>query len=470
MKPNLGEPNAEREPEPGEPPRALVPALVFIALVGAAIGSLGAPLVPSVATAEGVSFSAAQWTLTITLLVGAVSTPLLGRLGDGPRRREVVLVTLAVATTGGLLTALPLGFASLLFGRALQGVALGLTPLTIAVARDTFDGPLRRSAVSLLSVTTVAGVGIGYPTAGIITHYAGLRAAYATGAVVTALALLTAAFLVPPSRPRPSRRLDVLGAALLGACLSGLVFAVSNAADTTITPATLLAVVAASLCTGVLWIRHELRVVYPLVDVRLIRNRFVLAAGLTVLLGGASIYMLSSLIIRLVQTPTATGYGYGSTVIVAGSMLIPMSVLSFAASRFTPALTRYLTPATCLPLGCAFLLAASVIFATTRSHLWELYAVMALSGFGIGIVFAAVPGLIIRAVPASETGSALGFNQVLRTIGFAFGSALSALILQSRTPDGHALPTADGYTTAAAAAGGLLLAAIALVVALRPRA
>lgn len=64
--------------------RLLVPALMFIALVVAAVGSLGAPLITSVATSLHVSLGSAQWTLTIALLSGAVATPVLGRLGAGP--------------------------------------------------------------------------------------------------------------------------------------------------------------------------------------------------------------------------------------------------------------------------------------------------------------------------------------------------------------------------------------------------
>ena len=62
--------------------RMLVPSLLFIALVVAAVGSLGAPLITSVATTFRVSLASAQWTLTITLLSGAVATPLLGRLDE----------------------------------------------------------------------------------------------------------------------------------------------------------------------------------------------------------------------------------------------------------------------------------------------------------------------------------------------------------------------------------------------------
>ncbi|WP_256862883.1 hypothetical protein [Microbispora sp. GKU 823] len=69
--------------------RLLVPALMFIALVVAAVASLGTPLITSVATSFHVSLGSAQWTLTVALLSGAVATPVLGRLGaartGGPR-------------------------------------------------------------------------------------------------------------------------------------------------------------------------------------------------------------------------------------------------------------------------------------------------------------------------------------------------------------------------------------------------
>ncbi|MCZ0997787.1 hypothetical protein O1M63_05940 [Streptomyces mirabilis] len=70
--------------------RLLVPALMFIALVVAAVASLGTPLITSVATSFHVSLGSAQWTLTVALLSGAVATPVLGRLGAGPHRRATI--------------------------------------------------------------------------------------------------------------------------------------------------------------------------------------------------------------------------------------------------------------------------------------------------------------------------------------------------------------------------------------------
>ena len=104
-------------------PAVLVATLLFVALVVAAVGSLGAPLITSVAEAYQVSLAAAQWTLTGTLLAGAVAIPLLARLGDGPTRRTTVLGTLATVVAGSLATVLPGPFGLLLAGRAAQGSA-----------------------------------------------------------------------------------------------------------------------------------------------------------------------------------------------------------------------------------------------------------------------------------------------------------------------------------------------------------
>src|SRR5438309_1593688 len=75
-------------------------------MVVAVVSSLGAPLIPTIATDEHVFLADAQWTLTITMLVGAIATPTMGRLGDGPHRRDVVGAVLLGAALGGLLLVL----------------------------------------------------------------------------------------------------------------------------------------------------------------------------------------------------------------------------------------------------------------------------------------------------------------------------------------------------------------------------
>src|SRR6266568_2926062 len=144
-------------------PRLLAAVLVFLAVQSTAVASLGTPLLPTVQRVERVSLAASQWTLTITLLAGAVATPLMGRLGDGRLRRRTTVGAVAVMLAGCVLSAVPLsaqpaGFAVFLGGRALQGAGLGLVPLATAVARDDLPAARSRSAIAAIGVTTAAGI------------------------------------------------------------------------------------------------------------------------------------------------------------------------------------------------------------------------------------------------------------------------------------------------------------------------
>ena len=444
--------------------RALVPVLVLVALMVSLVSSLGAPLVPTLAREHGVALHDAQWSLTLALLVGAVATPLLGRLGDGPRRRAVVLATLTAVLVGSLLAALPLGFAALLVGRGLQGLGLGLVPLTLAVAREAVPGEAGRRAVALLSVTSVAGIGLGYLVTGLLAQVAGTPGAFWFGAGLSGLALALAALVLPPSR-QPARPVDLLGAVLLGAGVGGLLVALADAETWGWASARLLGLSAASVVLLAAWVRHQLRTASPLVDLRQLRARAVLAADATALLAGVGTYLLVSLVIRLVQTPVSTGYGLGASVALAGVVLLPMSLGSVAVSRVVPVLARRVPLTALLPVGCAVMAAALALLLVARSELWQLLVVMGLTGVGLGVAVSVMPVVVLRAVPPSETGSATAFNQVLRTVGYATGSALSGTVLQAHTPTGAAatgFPTAAGYD--AAVLVGLVVCAAAVVV------
>ena len=80
----------------------------------------------------------------------------------------------------------------------------------------------------------------------------------------------------------------------------------------------------------------------------------------------------------------------------------------------------------------------------------------------LGFTFAAMPGFIVRAVPVTETGSAIGFYQVMRSIGLSVGSAIAAAILMAGTPAGQILPRFEGFqvTLLVASSVGVLAAVV----------
>ena len=443
--------------------RALVPVLVYVGMLVAVVSSLGSPLVPTIANDYHVSLGNAQWSLTLTLLVGAVISPVVGRLGDGPRRLQVLVGALGIVSAGSVLAALPgLGFGFLLVGRGLQGVGLALLPLAMSVARDHLDTTRSRSTLAVLSVTAVVGVGLGYPITGVIAEHLSFHAGFWLAAVLSLVAMVLAAVVVPRSTHKSQQHFDLPGALLLGTALAGLLVCLSEGEDWGWTSGGLLGLLVASaaLLAGFVW--HELRSPAPLVNLRLMRHRTVLTANVTGLLAGVGMYMLLSMIVRYVQTPRTTGYGLGASVVVAGLALLPMSIASFFTSKLVVWLSRWFSAERLLPLGVLSFVAGLVIFATSRNRLWEIFLVMAIVGFSIGSSFAVMPRMIMAATPLSETSSALALNQVLRTVGYSIGSALGATVLTAHTAKGQVFPANSGYTVAAIIAMVLLTATAVL--------
>lgn len=429
--------------------RLLVPALMFIALVVAAVGSLGTPLITSVATTFHVSLDSAQWTLTIALLSGAVATPVLGRLGAGPHRRATILATLAIVVVGSALTVLPLPFACLLAGRAAQGAGLGLTALMMGVARDHLPEERSAATIALISVVSIIGAGVGYPLAALLAEFGGLRAAYGLGLLVTAVAFLTAWRSVPAAPEGRSAHVNVAGALVLAGGLLLVLFLAGESSlwSRHLAVAVTLAVAAVFLLCA--WTASELRSTTPLVDVRAVRHPAVAGANIAMFVGGSGMYLLLTLITRYAQTPHSAGYGFGLSTFVAGLVLIPFSVLGFVAGKLTPRVRERIDGPLLLAGSAAIVGGGFVLFAAARSHLAELLVAMGVLGFGVGSFSAAMPGVILAVTPKSETSSAMSFNYVVRSVGYSLGSAIGGLVLAAGTGTGRLFPDDGAYTTAA---------------------
>ena len=450
------------------PPKRLVPSIIFIALVVAVGGSLGAPLITSVATTLHVSLASAQWTLTISLLSGAVSTPVLGRLGAGPHRRAAIPGTLAVAAAGSVLTVLPLPFAWLLVGRAAQGVGLGLTSLMMGVARDHLPKAQSASTISFASVASTIGIGVGYPLSGLLAELGGLRAAYGLGVAVTVIALVVAYLGIPRSPAGRSTHIDVVGAVLLAVALLVVLFVAS---DTTLWTQHLGVAVALAVIGVVVlgvWTAVERHKSSPLVDVTLLRHPSAAGANIAMFIGGIGMYLLLALITRYSQTPSSTGYGFGLTTFVAGLVLVPFSVLGFVAGKLAPPARDRIGAPLVLAGSSMIVLGAFALFATARTSIVELFLAMGILGFGVGSFSSAMPGVILAVTPKTETSSAMSVNQVVRSVGFSLGSAIGGLILAAGTV--AEFPTDDSYTIASWIGAAIMAVTAATCVVLHRKA
>ncbi|WP_228561146.1 MFS transporter [Catenulispora pinisilvae] len=457
--------NAQRNSKNNSLPRALL----LIGVVMAVVGSVGGPLITSVATTLHVSLAAAQWTLTVSLLTGAVSTPVLGRLGSGARRRPVVLGTLGVIVGGSVLTVLPLPLGVLLVGRAAQGCGLALGPLMMASAREHLDQARAASTIAMISVASTAGVGFGYPLAGYLTDVGGIRLAYAAALGLAALAFLAALRFFPASSQPVAPAPDAAASLLLTASVLVLLLVLGEASLWQHHLALAVGGIAAGLVLLGAWALRERSLSTPLVDLRLLRHRAVAGANAAMLVAGVGMYLLLSCITRYVQTPRVAGYGFGLSTFTAGLFLVPFSVVGFVAGRLSPWLRARVSAAALVTAATAVVIAAFAVFAVARGTIAGPLVSMTLLGLGVGAFSAAMPAVILEVTPARETASAMGVNQVVRSIGFSLGSTLSALLLAAHTSAGAVFPSDEGFTAAAWIGAAVTALALGVSFTLRPR-
>ena len=178
----------------------------------------------------------------------------------------------------------------------------------------------------------------------------------------------------------------------------------------------------------------------PLVDLRQVRHRAVLTADVSGFFISVAMYILLPTLVVFVQIPVARGYGFGASIVVSGLVLLPLSLCSFLASQLLVVYERRFGARSMIPLGSLLFALSAAFFALEHRALWEAFVTAALSGLAVGFTTGAMPGFIVRAVARTETGSATGFYQVVRSIGLTLGSAVSAAVLMAHTPRGQALP------------------------------
>jgi MFS family permease len=171
------------------------------------------------------------------------------------------------------------------------------------------------------------------------------------------------------------------------------------------------------------------------------------------------------LIPQFVQTDPSNGYGFGVDTTGAGLFLLPSSIVMLFAGPIAGMLGTRLGSRLPLILGSGFAALSFTLLAMAHGERWEVYFAVVLMGLGIGMSFAAVANVIVEAVPAANTGEATGMNAIMRTIGGALGSQVSAAVVAAHVSSGS-VPTEAGYTEAfslAAAAVMLSLGAAWLV-------
>ena len=420
--------------------------------------SLIIPVLPLVQEHYGVNQNTVTWVVTAYLLSASICTPLLGRFGDALGKRRMLVLVLVMLAAGSLMAALAPTIGWLIVARVIQGMGGGVLPLSFGIIRDEFDDPRRGNALSIIASLAAVGFGVGIVAGGAIVDLLGYEWLFWLPMIVTAVAAVGAVLGVPESPVRTPGRIPALPAVLLAGWLTSLLLPISQGTVWGWSSPWVIGLLVAAVILFATWIRVELRVPVPLIDMRMMRRRGVWTTNLVAAGVGFGMFAAFAFLPQLLQTPASAGYGFDATISESGRLLAPSALASFLVGFTTAALMRRLGARVVIVTGALLNAAAFASIALFHDATWQLYAAITVQGVGGGLVFASLANVVIASVPAHQTGVASGMNANLRTIGGSIGSAVMAGIVTAQLgPTG--LPVERGYTI------GFLVLALAMFLA-----
>ncbi|MGK2867611.1 MAG: MFS transporter [Mycobacterium sp.] len=428
---------------------AVVAVLAFAGMCAAFTQTILIPIQGELPQLLNASSSDTGWVITITLLVAAICTPISGKLGDMYGKRRVALILLGVLMLGSVVAALSPTVAPLIVGRGLQGMGMGVIPLGIAILRDTLPPDRLGSAIALVSATLGVGGALGLPISAFVTEHFDWHVLFWVAGSLGAIAFGLMVTFVPESRLRVGGRVDVVGIIGLAVGLSGVLLAISRGNDWGWTSARTIAFLVGGVVVLLVWGWLELRSGEPLVDLRVSARRPVLLTNLASIAMGFALFSSQIAFPQLLELPTEAG-GLGMPLLQASLFLMPAGLAMLVMSPVAGRLERRWGPKPLLVSGAAIMGTGYVVALVSNLHAGHILIINVLIGIGIGLGYAAMPTLIMRAVPASETGAANGLNTLMRSLGTATAAAVIATVLARYTVDvgGVSVPSTAGFETA----------------------
>ncbi|MEU5869358.1 MFS transporter [Nonomuraea sp. NPDC047529] len=428
----------------------IVSVLAVAGIVGSLMQTLVVPLIGQLPRLLHAAPADTSWVITVTLLVGAVATPVIGKLGDLYGKRTMMLVCSVPLVAGSVVCALSGSLIPMITGRGLQGLGVGMIPLGVSALRDLLPPQRVGPAIALMSSSMGIGGALGLPISAAVAEYADWRVLFWGAAALSVLVGVLIWLLVPATPAAARGRLDLVGAFGLGAALVCLLLGVSKGGDWGWSSGTTLGLLGGAVLLALLWALWELRVRDPLVDLRTTARPQVLLTNLASILVGFAMYAQSLVLMQILQLPAALGYGLGQSMLAAGLWMAPSGLMMMAVSSLGARLSAARGPKTSLFVGALVIAAGYGAALGLMGWSWGLMIAGCIGSAGVGLAYGAMPALIMGAVPRSETASANSFNTLMRSIGTSVCAAVVGVVLAQLTVTvgGHTLPSETGFRTA----------------------
>ena len=446
----------------------------FMVILDATVVNVALPSIK-----RGLSFTDAdlQWIVNGYTLTFGGFLLLGGRAGDLFGRQRIFIAGLVVFSVASLVNGLAQSPTMLIVGRAVQGFGGALiSPAALSIITTTFEeGTRRNKALSVWSAIAASGAAFGLLLGGILTQTLSWRWVFFINVPIALVTIALSLRMVPNTRVRGDRGVDVLGAVLVTGGLMSIVYALAKAATPTEgwTSPTVFLFGGVGLALLVAFVMTEMRYRAPLVRLSIFRIRSLSTANGAMLLvsgGMFAMFYFSGLYVQIVR---------GYSPIQAGLAFLPVCVgIGAGAGLASQLVKRFDVRA----VACGGLVIGAVGFfmlqriSVTSGYVDVLLPALVIMSLGLGLSFVPLTLVATTTVSADDAGLASGLLNTSQQVGGSLGLAILATLAVDQTTSffrnlGHAPSTQDGLAAlvqgyrVAFLAAAILLALGAVIVA-----
>jgi len=383
-------------------------------------GTVLAVATPSITADLGASATDVLWIGDIYSFVLAGLLIVMGSIGDRLGHKKLLL---SAATAFAIISAAAAYAPSvgLLIGaRALLGVAgAALAPSTLALIRGLFpQGRERSVAVGIWASGFSAGSALGPVVGGLLLEHFWWGSVFLINLPVVVLLVLGGFVLVPELSDRSREPWDLPGAGMLLVGTLGLVYALKEGAAHGLSAGIAITGLAGAGALT-LFVRRQLRLRTPLIDVRLFRSRAfsgVIIANLLAMLGLSGVVFFLSQFFQLVD---------GYSPMQAGLAELPAAVGAAAFGVLAGVAVRFWSPRAVLASGLTLVGAAmaSLTLISPSTGYPPLGIALFAVGMGLGLVYTVANDVILASVPPERAGAAAAISETSFELGMALGVA-----------------------------------------------
>ena len=450
------------------------------------------PAIPDFIRDFNISYNTSSWILSSYLIAGAVMTPIAGRLSDIYGRKKILLIVMAVYSTGILAGGFANSIEFMLAARTAQGVGMSMFPIAFGIIREILPEKKLAIGQTIFSSTFSGGAVVGLIVGATIIQNFGWQATFFSifpiavilGLVIRKLIyvrnLATSEVKVEGEGRNDNENssvkkqtIDLKGTVALAVTiisfLAGISFLENNINDTGFQVAGLFSVAAVSLAV---FIVIEKKVSSPLLDLKLMTHKMILPATIILMMVFLCMFMVYQTIPILVRSPQPLGFG--GDALVTASVQLPFMIVLLVGTIMSGFILNKVGNTRLTLIGT--IISAIGFFSLLLFHSTEFMVSVTLAIIAAGLSLSITGGfnVVLLSAPIQATGIALGMALLLNLVGMSIGPSIAALFQQmyQGTVEGVAgeqFPTQVAYNLIFLTAALISLASIALALALARR-